>query len=263
MRLLSFSLLLMVSLALLQSGCSRDVEGASELQAQAEGAERPAGVEMAKPSIEKQAQAPALPESLSSWSGYMATLTDADQAFLSKMAMKYQGSLEYGSPVERARLARLGYPMPEALIAENKLTDDQLLTKARAGNLASKAVYAERIAQRIEVLELASGEKGLRSLALLDSAQQHELQNDANMAFAISAEALKLNPSPFTAYLYGRVSAVTAGTDIPTMSSIALARDLGDERATARLSTSDSDSQVSASAVLNNYESMRKLAGFK
>ncbi|WP_434212634.1 hypothetical protein [[Pseudomonas] boreopolis] len=203
------------------------------------------------------------PVSTSSWHSYLSQLSEDDQSYLITLSSKYYGTLEYEGREAEMNLMRLGFPRIEDWIKARSLSSEQLRSLAEKGDQNSKIFYAERIAERIDALQKATGEKSLGEIAkYYTPSELGDIQNDAVYAYATSAELLRSRPTAFNAYLFGRVYSATHGNDAPIAASILLAHDLGDERAREILfGYSSNEEKIAPSLTLDTYKSMRKMAG--
>jgi hypothetical protein len=190
-----------------------------------------------------------------SWEDRLLNMTSEEQKYLTEVNENYFGLFAFGSQEEQRKLMLYGFPMPEEWIAASKLNDDQLRELAENGNRTAQYIYTDRLVSSFEQLEQRSA-AGPRDVEVVNELDRLKVE-----AGAQASTALRFYPSPFAAYLKGRTDAVTLGSLAPMAAGMALAHQLGDDRAMDylyRLSRSKSD--IDLHLVFTAYNSMSKMA---
>jgi hypothetical protein len=178
------------------------------------------------------------------WDGD-SSLSAEQREYLADLSIRYNGIFAGLEGRSMREVEALGFPSAKEWLDAKNLTDDELLNRARQGDVKAKAFYVSEVFQA--------------SPAARDEYQKLAIDTQVS-----AAEILKFHPSPFAAYLFGRTSAVTGGMEFPIAASIAVAGDLGDARSAALLQAYSSKvGAMDPGAVMSSYNSMCSIAGLK
>ncbi|HGM6729685.1 TPA: hypothetical protein ACKQBZ_000738 [Stenotrophomonas maltophilia] len=198
------------------------------------------------------------------WEGDGSSLTIEQRGYLANLSIRYNNIFTGLEGKPQAEVDALGFPTAEEWLDARNLTDDELLDRARRGDVKAKAFYVDRNVARLEDLLSSSGAESLSEVFQASPAARGEYQQLVVDTQVAAAGILKFQPSPFAAYLYGHTSAVIGGMQFPYAAAIAVAGDLGDARSAALLQAySNKVGAMDSDAVMSSYKSMRSTAGLK
>jgi hypothetical protein len=197
------------------------------------------------------------------WDGD-SSLSAEQREYLADLSIRYNGIFAGLEGRSMREVEALGFPSAKEWLDAKNLTDDELLNRARQGDVKAKAFYVDRGMFKLESLVSSSGAENISEVFQASPAARDEYQKLAIDTQVSAAEILKFHPSPFAAYLFGRTSAVTGGMEFPIAASIAVAGDLGDARSAALLQAYSSKvGAMDPGAVMSSYNSMCSIAGLK
>ena len=198
------------------------------------------------------------------WDGDGSSLSSEQRKYLTDLSTRYNGIFAGLDGKPQSEVDALGFPTSKEWLDAKDLTDDELLNRAKQGDVKAKAFYVDRGLVKLESLLSSSGAENITEVFQASPAARDEYQKLAIDTQVAAAEILKFHPSPFAAYLFGQTSAVTGGMQFPIAASIAVAGDLGDTRSPELLQAfSNKVGAMDSSAVMSSYNNMRNIAGLK
>ncbi|WP_295567759.1 hypothetical protein [uncultured Stenotrophomonas sp.] len=198
------------------------------------------------------------------WDGDGSSLSYEQHKYLADLSSRYNGIFAGLDGKPKGEVDALGFPTSKEWLDAKGLTDEELLKRARQGDVKAKAFYVDRGLVKLEGLLSSSGAENLAEVFQASPAARDEYQKLAIDTQVAAAEILKFHPSPFAAYLFGQTSAVTGGMQFPIAASMAVAGDLGDTRSPELLQAfSNKVGAMDSSAVMSSYNNMRNIAGLK
>lgn len=185
-----------------------------------------------------------------SWQETLRQTTAAKRLALEEANRTYHGLLAERSPSERALMDGWGYPSPIDFARSLDESDETLEKKAQAGDKLAQALFADRMALRLEQI-LASGTD--------DKAQFYK---DVGRGARQASMALRFSRTPFAAITYGRFSTASYGTPDAMAAGYKLAAEMGDTRASAAYEAFvRSNPAVKEDLVDRNVNTMKKVMG--
>lgn len=169
------------------------------------------------------------PSDAVSWAERVNMLPADEQRYMERMDTRFSGALKYHSPGERDQLVRMGFPTIEEWAAAGRMSDAELKALAASGSAKAKALYANRLIDRLEEVDR-------RSAAQPSSGVERERMFLAAEATQAAESAVRAARNPFAAYVMGaQRSALYQGATEPRLAGLFAARAFGDPRAASLL----------------------------
>lgn len=189
-----------------------------------------------------------------SWEALVVSFSPRDREYLESVNANYLGVLAFDTPEEQARMIAQGFPTAEEWLAARDLTDSELRDSAIEGNYKSAVLLADRAMGRADTARAHGVDTNGQSPAGV------QFQRDIATSTQFVDQALVISRSPFAAYAAGRQRSIVYRRAEPLIAGAMVARQLGDERAAAVVSSvSGPQGSFDQESVMGIYDYMMEL----
>jgi len=158
---------------------------------------------------------------------------------------RYAGAIAFRTAAEFRWLADNGFPLPDEILAAERLSLEELEALAESGGEKARFLYLDRVLQRIRQLRQSYRNSGLSSEALSDDADYTQLLLRATSARL----SLTGSRSPFAGYLMAGYSEAALQNPHGILAGLYYANELGDSRAYHRMKSHMRSHGISDDAV--------------